>query len=692
MNDKITANHLARAAYVYIRQSTMHQVRHNLESNRRQYELEGRARELGFAEVVVIDDDLGVSGAGTRERPGFGRLLTAVCAGSVGGVFALEASRLARNNRDWHHLIDLCVLTDTVVVDADGVYDPRQLNDRLLLGLKGTMSEFELGLLRQRAQEAYRQKVHRGVVLTEVPIGYVRTETKGIELTPDLQVREAVGGVFTQFERLGTVRQVLLWYREEKVPLCHSRVDHGRRTVVWEVPSYNQLIRMLKNPTYAGAFAYGRTCSRSQVVEGRSRKSGGHAVALGEWQVLLRDHHAGYITWDRYIENQRVMAANRTQCHATTPGAPREGSALLAGLLRCARCGRKLHVAYSGTDGRVPRYHCRGAQINHGEAWCISFGALRADQAVAEVVLEALQPIGIEASIELIKGSQAEGDLKRRSLELALEKARYEADRAHRQYNAVDPANRLVAAELEKRWNVALEEVAEVQARWQTELKGTEALSEEQRQRLLTLGSDLDALWNDAGAPFELKKRILRTVINEIVVDVNKASALIEMRIHWAGGVHTVLHARKNHTGGHRRTTDKSAVELVRELARACPDRAIATLLNRLGCRTGAGNSWNESRVRQLRCYNGIPVYSEGSGRPWLTMTEAAGKLDVGVGVVRTMIQHGILPARQVVEGAPWMILPADLERLPVVSYSRSAQIGKRAPRVNGDQTVMTCL
>lgn len=692
MNSKITPGHLARAAYVYIRQSTLHQVRHNVESNRRQYELQGRARELGFAQVVVIDDDLGISAAGTQERPGFGRLLTAVCNGVVGGVFALEASRLARNNRDWHHLIDLCVLTDTVVVDAEGVYDPRLLNDRLLLGLKGTMSEFELGLLRQRAQEAYRQKVLRGEVLTDVPIGYARTEANGIEMTADRQVQEAIRGVFAQFERLGTVRQVLLWYRDEKLRLCHSRIANGTRTVIWEVPSYQQLIRILKNPTYAGAFAYGRTCTRSRVIEGRSRKSGGHPVALDEWQVLLRDHHAGYITWGRYMENQNMMAANRTKCHAASPGAPRQGSALLSGLLRCARCGRKLHVGYSGSDGRVPRYHCRGAKINHGEAWCISFGALRADQAVVEVVLEALQPVGVEASLSLIEGTQAELDHKRRSLELALERARYEADRARRQFDAVDPANRLVAAELESRWNVALSEVAEAEARLHAEPEAREPLSEAQRDRLLSLGSDLNVLWNDASAPVELKKRILRTVINEIVVDLNEALALIEMRIHWTGGVHSVVNVRKNHTGGHGKATDKDVVQLARELARVCSDPAIASILNRLGYRTGVGNSWNESRVRHLRSYNEIPVYSEGSARPWVTMAEAAEILKVGVGVIRTMIKHGMLPAKQVVEAAPWMISPADLERPAVVSYAKRARIGKRAPRVEDGQTVMSCL
>src|ERR1700686_385998 len=323
MNDKIGAKHLERAAYVYVRQSSLQQVRNNQESNRRQYALQDRASELGFGNVVIIDEDLGISGAGHHDRPGFSRLLTAICDGRVGAVFAMEASRLARNNRDWHHLIDLCVLTQTLVVDAEGIYDPPLLNDRLLLGLKGTMSEFELGILRQRAQEAYRQKVLRGEVLTKVPIGFIRHHhSNRIEMTPDREVQEAIRGVFDHFERFGTLRQVLLWHHQENIPLPHLHVDEGAQRTVWRLPTYQQLLRMLKNPTYAGAFAYGRTQCRSVVVEGRSRKSGGHKVAMENWQLLLKDHHAGYICWEQYLENQRILTANRTKSHPYRMGHP----------------------------------------------------------------------------------------------------------------------------------------------------------------------------------------------------------------------------------------------------------------------------------------------------------------------------------------------------------------------------------
>lgn len=691
MSDKITSRHLERAAYVYIRQSTLQQVKNNLESKRRQYALQDRARALGFKSVIIVDDDLGKSGTGNRERPGFGRLLAAVCDGQVGAVFALEASRLARNNRDWHHLIDLCVLTETIVVDAEGVYDPGLLNDRMLLGLKGTMSEFELGILRQRAQEAYRQKVHRGEVLTKVPIGYVRSGATGIEQTPDREVQEAVRGVFLRFEQMGTLRQALLWYHQEKVlvPRLHSR--DGVCSVVWSLPDYQHLLRILKNPTYAGAFAHGRTRTQSRVVDGRSRKSGGHRVPLEEWEVLIKDHHAAYITWERYLENLQVLASNRTKSHAVSCGAAREGNALLTGLLRCAQCGHKMHVAYRGRSGRGARYHCRTGDREQGKPSCHAFASLKVDQAIAESVLEACQPLGIEASLQVLNRNSAAQDQKRRMLELALQRARYEVDRTRRQYDAVDPANRLVAAELEARWNAALLQVTEAEARLQAESEALSPLDDKQRSQLLTLGANLHALWNDPIAPMEIKKRILRTVIHEIVVDVNRSVGQVEMRIHWAGG-HTMVCVRKNRSGRNGNATNPDVVELVREWAKAWSDGYIAAMLNRLGHQTGPGNTWNQTRVKNLRLHHNIPVFAEGGQRPWLTMVEAAELLGVSVAVVRTMVNHKLLPAHQVTKGVPWMIQREDLSLPSVVSYSKSARAGRTAPREESGQTLIPYL
>jgi DNA invertase Pin-like site-specific DNA recombinase len=687
MNDKIRPSHLERVAFVYVRQSTLHQVRNHQESRRRQYELQNRARELGFQQVELIDEDLGVTATGMKERPGFGRLLAAVCDGRAGAVLALEASRLARNNRDWHHLIDLCVLTETLVIDADGIYDPRLLNDRLLLGLKGTMSEFELGLLRQRAQEAFRQKVSRGQVLFEVPIGYVRTEANGVEMTPDRQIQEAIRGVFEQFQRLGTVRQVLLWYRQEKIPLCtFERQEAGARQVAWRLPGYNRLLAILTNPIYAGTFAYGRSRTCSKMVEGRARKTAGHFVPMEQWSVLIRDHHPGYINWEQFMQNQKQLAENTTKYHGAAKGAVKRGPALLAGLLRCARCGRKLHVCYTGQGGRVVRYHCRGGNINHGVASCQSFGGLRADRAVEVLVLEALQPLGIEAALQAWEHSQQEQDLKTKTLALALEKAGYEAERVRRQYEAVDPTNRLVAAELEGRWNARLMDLEQAKRKLEAAQSVQQPVSQDERKRLLELGSNLESVWSHAATQVTLKKRILRTLIEEIVAEVDDAAKQIAFKIHWVGGVHTALRIPKNHTGGHRRAAERDVVDLVRELVNTCTDTAIASILNRLGYRTGAGNTWTETRVLTLRRERSIPGHQKLGNDSWVTLAGAAKELDVCPGVIRKLLMRKILPAKQVVENAPWLIKREDLQLEDVQHYVAAVHAGKAVPRHDNSQ------
>ena len=692
MIDKISERQLSRSAFVYIRQSTLQQVRNNTESSRRQYALERRAKELGFKRVVVIDEDLGISGTGNRERPGFAKLLTAVCGGEVGAVFALEASRLARNNRDWHHLIDLCVLTETIVIDAEGIYDPRLLNDRMLLGLKGTMSEFEIGILRQRAQEAYRQKVQRGEVMTMVPIGYERCGETGIELTPDRQIQEALRTLFERFEAVGTLRQVLLWYHEEQIRFPRRRRRHGVDEIDWRLPDYQHLLRLLKNPTYAGAFAYGKSRSQTSLVDGRPRKKSGRRLPMEQWSVLIKDHHAGYITWERYVKNLELLKSNSTKAHAVHTGAPRGGSAMLSGLLRCANCGLKLSVAYRGGEGRNGRYQCMTGTREQGKPVCSSFAAFRVDQAIEAELLEACEQLAVEASIQALAGVKSETEQKRRQLEIAVEKARYEADRAQRQYDAVDPANRLVAAELEMRWNAALANVAESETRLAEAAIHGHALSTEEREKILSLGSNLRVLWDDPSAPFELKKRIIRTAIREILVRVDNAGGHVELTIHWAGGAHTELTVAKNKIGRNQNAASEETVGLVRELARGWPDRYIAQMLNRIGSRTGPGNGWSETRVKTFRNQHKIEVFPLGKTRPWLTMEESSEELGVSVAVVRTMVKQGKLSARQIAGGLPWMIDRSELERPEVKSRVNQVKLGLRSPREDKQQTVMSCI
>jgi len=427
---KITPEHLAREAFVYVRQSTADQLANNPESRRRQYGLAERARALGWVDVTVIDDDLGRSGSGVS-RPGFERLLAAICDGRVGAVLAIEASRLARNGRDWHTLIEFCGLVGTLIIDEDGVYEPRHPNDRLLLGMKGTMSELELSILRARSLEALKQKARRGELFLTVAVGYVKAGRDRIEKDPDLRVREAIGLVFARFAEMQSIRQVHLSLRNEGLALPSvSYPRDGGRAMQWKLPVYNTVHHILTNPIYAGAYAFGRTGSRVTIENGRKRIVRGFRKEQSEWDVLLVEHHEGYLSWVDYERNQRLIADNATGKGMMARGAVRRGELLLGGLLRCGHCGRKLHVSYSGRNGNTGRYHCRGAQFNHGTDPCISFGSLRVDLAVGAEVIRLLQPLGIEAALQAIERHEVETGERRRQVELALEQARYEAARA----------------------------------------------------------------------------------------------------------------------------------------------------------------------------------------------------------------------------------------------------------------------
>jgi DNA invertase Pin-like site-specific DNA recombinase len=667
---KITADHLARGAFVYIRQSTADQLVHNQESRRRQYGLADHAKQLGWATVEVVDDDLGRSGGGIT-RPGFERLLTAICEERVGAVFAIEASRLARNGRDWHTLIEFCGLVGTVIVDEDGIYDPRHSNDRLLLGMKGTMSELELSLFRQRSQEALKQKARRGALFLGVAAGYGKTGRDRIEKDPDQRVQDALRLVFAKFAELQSVRQVHVWLRQEGIALpaaCHSTADG--RSIVWRLPLYNTVHNILTNPVYAGAYAFGRTTSKVSVEEGRKRVRRGVRRPLAEWDVLLKDQHEGYISWAEFERNQRVIADNATsKGSALARGAARHGELLLAGLLRCGHCGRKMYVAYGGKAGR---YHCEGALVNHGTARCISFGGLRADHAVGTEVLQVLKPLGIDAAVKALDAQAGETSAARRQLELALQRARFEAAHARRQYDAVDPANRLVAGELERRWNEALRVVHRIEG----EIAGLEArkpvpLGEVERQQLMQLGADLAVAWSHPAATSATRKRIVRAALSEIVVRVEAEH--IEMILHWQGGDHTALKLKKNGAGKHRWTIPEDTLSLVRELARLMPDRQIARLLNRAGKPTGRGNGWTQARVCSFRSHYGIAIHreSEWAERGEITLEAAAQIMDVSVMTALRMVRHGIIKGRQVCRGAPWVIKAQDVAAYRAQNASR---------------------
>ena len=671
MNEKITQQHLNRIAFVYVRQSTEHQVRRHHHGRQRQYDLSRRARDLGFAQVEVIDEDQGKSGSGMVERPGFAALLSAVCEGKVGAVFALEASRLARNNRDWHHLIDLCALAETLIIDGEGIYEPRDVNDRLLLGLKGTMSEFELSLFRQRARKAFEMKVAEGNVMWEVPVGFIRNELDRVEKIADRRVQSAIMGVFAKFRELGSARQAALWHSDNQMSLPEAVHGTRSREIVWRPASETRVRQILKNPCYAGALAYGRTEAQVSVEEGRARKSGSRRVKPQEkWKLLIRDNHEGYISWQDYEENLSMMRSNAASRVPNATGVAKKGSALLGGLLRCRHCGRKMFVAYSGPGPRHPRYSCHGDRQSRGSAACQSLGGKGIDLAVASVVLDAVEPAGIEAALEAMHQHECQIDERRRSLELSLQQAKFEVDRARCQYDLVDPANRLVASELEARWNAAMEHVVDLESQLSDQVSQRVVLTDAEQLRLLELGTDLRTLWNHPSAAVDLKKRILRSVLEEIVIgddDQRKNHLLI---LHWKGGAHTQLSVPRRKSGKKFSDTSKKALDLIEELSKVCSDHAIASILNRLGIKTGAGKTWRVHSVHCARHNNRLTNHRRADR--WVTIEQATEELGVSRTVIRRLIREGTLPAKQVVETTPWIIDRKSLE-LPAVQASVEA-------------------
>jgi excisionase family DNA binding protein len=664
----LPATVLKRKAVVYIRQSTQAQVQSNLESQRRQYELVDVARQRGFRDVEVIDDDLGRSASGTMARPGFERLVAWLCAGEVGAVLCFDASRLARNGRDWHHLLELCGLVEARVIDMDGVYDPCRPNDRLLLGMKGSISEFELGVLRARMLDAARAKARRGELRISVPIGYIWHREIGLGFDPDLRIQEVVRLIFVRFRQLGSARQVFLSMTAEQVHF--PRPSDGKKLVAfeWTPIRYRNVISVLKNPFYAGAYAYGKGEKRTQIVDGRARKSYGHRKPLEQWEVLLRDHHDGYIDWPEFERNQKQLAVN-AYGKAGGVKSGRGGRALLAGLLSCGRCGRHLMVIYSGRPPGQPVYRCERSNQMLGLPRCFTFGGLRVDAAVAGELLRAVEPMAIEAAVEAERRYMESQSEKQRLVELELQQARYEASLAERRYAACDPDNRLIAAQLEKSWEAALCRVETCQARLGAVKQPDPAIVPPD---FTGLAEDLDAAWNAPSVTMRTRQRLLRALVTDIIADVDEATREVVLTIHWRGGRHSQLRVRKPKSGEHRCRTPEEALAVMRSMATRWSDEDIAASLNRMGMPTGQGKTWTAHRVSSVRRVNGIRAYrsAEKTGE-WLTMSEAAAMLHVTHHRIRRLIKEGILPAEQVVPGAPYQIRTADLQHERVAAAIR---------------------
>jgi DNA invertase Pin-like site-specific DNA recombinase len=684
MNPKLTSEHLRRGAVVYVRQSTLGQVMHHTESQRRQYALAESAGAMGFARVSVIDEDLGRSGSGWVERPGFQKLVASVCSDAIGAVFCVEASRLARNGRDWHHLIDLCALVGTVVIDPDGVYDPRLVNDRLLLGLKGTMSEYELSLLRQRGLAARDSKAKRGELRFALPPGYCWDELGRIEMDPDERIVDAIRMVFRKFRELGSARQVMLWTKQADLQLPvyrQNRIDHR---IEWQPVAYHRILSILQHPVYAGAYVFGRTEQRTRVEDGRARKTEGHKKARASWNVLLRDHHPGYISWEEFEENQRMLAENAHMQRRASRKSGRGGRALLTGIVRCARCGRMMRVFYGARSGHAHRYLCRGDIDRTGGSGCIGIGGVRVDRAVATQIMEAISEHAVEAAIAAAEQVSETDDEVRRALTHELEEARYEASLAARRHEVVDPSKRLVARELEARWNVALERVAELEARIARLDRRVDARPEIDRSALIALAHDLPAVWNAPGVRPQTKQRLTRILVQEVVIDINDVANEAVVTIHWSGGRHTEIRVARVRTGRYPEDRHPSPVEVIRTLGGHWSDRQLAVTMNRMRCKTTDGDSWTAVRVRELRERLGIAPFDSSMPRvETISVDETARRLGICVGSVHRLIREGALPAKQLMPSAPWQVPVAALDTEAVKTGVRA--IIERRPQ-NFDQ------
>ena len=655
---------LQRKAVVYVRQSTPQQVQLNLESQRRQYELVEVARRRGFTNIEVIDDDLGRTASGAVERPGFDRLVAALCAGQVGAVLCLEASRLARNGRDWHHLLELCGLVEARVIDLDGVYDPCRPNDRLLLGMKGSISEFELGIIRSRMYEAARSKAKRGELRISSPIGYAWDRYVGLGLDPDRRLQEVIRLVFQKFRELGSARQVLLWMASQNIQFPYPSNGRTLTSFEWRPIRYRNVISILKNPFYAGVYAYGKSEKRTTIVDGRARKSYGHRKPMGTWAVFIKDHHEGYISWAEYERNQALLAGNAYGRVGDTKSG-RGGRALLAGLICCARCGRRLSVLYTGRYPR-PIYRCEQPNVQLGQRRCLSVAGKRIDETIAAEMLRAVAPMAIEAAGEADRMLRDEDQDRRRIAELELQQAQYDASLAERRYAACDPDNRLIAAQLEKAWETALQRVERCRERLD---RMQMPKADDVCPDFTGLADDLLAAWKAPRTTMRTRQRLVRALITEIVVDIDKAAGEIVLVIHWKGGQHSELRVRKPRTGEHGCSTPEQALAVIRSMAGRWSDQDIAASLNRMGMPTGQGKTWTAHRVSSLRRVRGIHGYlsAEKNGE-WLTLRDAAAKLGVSHHQVRKLIKAGILNSEQIMPDAPHQIRAADLASEQVVA------------------------
>jgi len=664
---KIKPEHLARKAIVYLRQSTERQVRQNQESQRLQYDLGERMHALGWSEVEIIGHDLGASAAiGAARREGFERVLSSVALGEVGIVVSREVSRLSRTDKDWCRLVEVCQIFGTLIGDEQQVYDLNYLDDQLVLGIKGTLSVVELKVLRQRLQAGQESKARRGELFKRLPIGYARDGLGNVVLHPDQRLRDAIHLVFAKFRELWSVRQSFQWFRDHDVELPANPIRGTR--IIWKIPSQSLIRDVLRNPFYAGAYVWGRRPVETVLVEGRLEKRQGAPRRATECRVFLPDHHPAYVDWATYEENQRMIRRNSVTWEGDEAmAAIRAGQGLLVGLLRCGHCGRKLHVRYWGGRGTHARYLCKG-DYDDGGQYCIGFGGALVDRRLSQELLHVISRLGIDASLRAIEELSVGDAAQRAALASQLEQLEYEAQKAFEQYDTVDARNRLAAAELERRWNEKLEERQTVKERLGLLDEKRYALSSEEEARIRWMGENFSDIWHSDHCPPTLKKMIVRTAIEEIIVRNDAEKKTLHFTIHWKGGAHTQLEMERPRSATET-ATPLEALEIIRRMAVRHGDDQIASVLNRHGYCTGKGKRWNQNRVATAR--HNYSIAGQKRARPdpeQVSLSEAARVCGVSHRTIERLVEAGLLKQNQTAPRAPWAIRRADLDAEPVRS------------------------
>jgi len=662
MTTKIQTHHRQKMAYVYLRQSTMAQVHHHQESTQRQYALKDRAQELGWRtdQIRVLDADLGSSGTQMNNRRDFQTLVADVSLEKVGAVFALEASRLSRSCSDWHRLLEICSLTGTLIVDADGCYDPADFNDQLLLGLKGTMSQAELHFLRGRLQGGKRNKAQRGELRFPLPVGFVYGENPGgVMLDPDVEVQNAVRLVFSAFRQTGSAYGVVRHFLQHQLTFprrAYGGVWNGK--IFWGSLRHGRVLSLLSNPCYAGAYAFGRYRGIKSVSTDGQIQSKVARQPIQSWLVLIQEHHPGYINWDEYLDHQQMLEQNQTnQPELCSTGAAREGRALLQGLLLCGHCGRRLSPRYTGNGGIHPMYECtRRQEDTRYSPSCIRLSADVIDQAVGQRILEVLQPEQIEIALRAVQELERRSQAVDQQWRMRLERLEYQAQLAQRRYEEVDPANRLVAATLEQRWNEALQAKATAQEELnrQRQEQGL-ALTDEQKAQLLALANDLPRLWKSQSTSTQDRKRMLRLLIKDITVERVRTERKALLHFRWQGGAVEDLSLALPLPAPDKVRYPQPVVERVRTLALTMTDAEIIATLNQEHLLSATGKPFTLSMIKWVRTRHGIPAPALKKPDE-LTVKEVARQFGVSIGVVYYWIERRHLKARRLGPGAPYWI------------------------------------